>query len=83
MSINNPLIELISKHTQTVLGILPEPKGLSGATVTKQLIQKGITAVGFGPGDESEAHATHESINIKELVDFAEIMALIALDMLA
>ena len=83
VSINNPLIELISKHTQTVLGILPEPKGLSGATVTKQLIQKGITAVGFGPGDEAEAHATNESISIKELVDFAEIMALIALDMLA
>ena len=38
---------------------------------------KGITAVGFGPGDEAEAHATNESISIKELIDFAKIMALI------
>ena len=56
---------------------------MSGATVTKQLIQKGIIAVGFGPGDETEAHATNESISIKELVDFAQIMALIALDILS
>ncbi len=81
--INNPLVEIISKHTESVLGARPKPKGMSGATVTKQLIQSGITAVGFGPGDEAEAHATNESISIKELVGFAEIMALITLDMLA
>lgn len=81
--INNPLVELISKHVVTVLGTRPKPKGMSGATVTKQLIQKGIIAVGFGPGDESEAHATNESVNIKELVDFAQIMTLITLDMLS
>ena len=81
--INNPLVEIISKHTESVLGARPKPKGMSGATVTKQLIQSGITAVGFGPGDEAEAHATNESISIRELVDFAEIMALITLDMLA
>ena len=80
--INNPLVELISKHTVSILGTKPQPKGMSGATVTKQLIQKGITAVGFGPGDEAEAHATNESISIKELVDFAKIMALICMDIL-
>src|SRR3989339_2126040 len=80
--INNPLVELISKHTVSILGTKPQPKGMSGATVTKQLIQKGITAVGFGPGDEAEAHATNESISIKELIDFAKIMALITLDIL-
>ncbi|KXK28480.1 MAG: succinyl-diaminopimelate desuccinylase [Candidatus Brocadia sinica] len=81
--IDNPLVGLISKHTLAVLGTRPQPKGMSGATVTKQLIQKGIIAVGFGPGDETEAHATNESINIKELVDFAQIMSLIALDILS
>ncbi|MEK6558893.1 MAG: M20/M25/M40 family metallo-hydrolase, partial [Planctomycetota bacterium] len=83
VAIDNSMVELISKHTFAVLGTNPKPKGMSGATVTKQLIEKDITAVGFGPGDEAEAHATNESISIKELVDFAEIMALIALDMLA
>jgi len=83
VSIDNPLVELISKHALTVLGTRPQPKGMSGATVTKQLIQKGITAVGFGPGDNTEAHATNESISIKELVDFAQIMVLIAFDLLS
>jgi len=50
--------------------------------VAKQLIEKDITAVGFGPGDETEAHATNESISIKELVDFATVMALIVMDLL-
>ncbi|MDR4509976.1 MAG: ArgE/DapE family deacylase [Candidatus Brocadiaceae bacterium] len=81
VSIDNPLVELISRHTQTILSTCPQPKGQSGATVTKQLIQKGITAVGFGPGDTIEAHAANESISIRELVDFAKIMTLIALDM--
>jgi len=81
--INNPLVEFISKHTLSILGTKPQPKGMSGATVTKQLIKKGIIAVGFGPGDETEAHATNESIGIKELVDFAKIMALITLDIVA
>ncbi|KKO21033.1 MAG: hypothetical protein DCC43_14295 [Candidatus Brocadia sp.] len=80
---DNPLVELISKHAVSVLGTRPQPRGMSGATVTKQLIQKGIVAVGFGPGDETEAHATNESIRIQELVDFAQIMTLIALDMLS
>ncbi|MDN3514469.1 MAG: M20 family metallopeptidase [Candidatus Brocadia sp.] len=80
---NNPLVELISKHTSTVLGTRPQPKGMSGATVAKQLIQKGITAVGFGPGDDTEAHATNESISVKELIDFAKIMALITMDILS
>lgn len=79
---DNLLVEVISRHTQSILGICPQPHGLSGATVTKQLIQKGIVAVGFGPGDEAEAHAANESISIKELVNFAQIMSLISLDLL-
>ncbi len=79
---DNPLVGTISKHTEVVLGKKPQPRGMSGTTVTKQLIQKGITAVGFGPGDDTEAHAANESIGIQELVDFAVIMTFISLDML-
>ncbi|WP_347272733.1 ArgE/DapE family deacylase [Candidatus Kuenenia sp.] len=80
--VDNPLVEIITKHTEAILGTKPKPMGQSGSTVTKQLIQKGITAVGFGPGDHDEAHAANESISIQELIDFAKIMALISWDML-
>ncbi len=79
---NNPLVKLITRHTEAVLGVKPEAKGLSGTTVVKQLLQKGITAVGFGPGDEGQAHVANESISIQELKDFAVIMGLITFDLL-
>ena len=64
------------------MGLSPELTGLSGATVTKQLLQKGITAVGFGPGSEKEAHVANESIDIQQLADFVEIMALVCMELL-
>jgi acetylornithine deacetylase/succinyl-diaminopimelate desuccinylase family protein len=78
----NPLIGLLQKHTQAVLGLRPELIGLSGATVTKQLLQKGIIAVGFGPGSEKEAHVANESIEVQQLADFVEIMALVCMELL-
>ncbi|MDO8136597.1 MAG: M20 family metallopeptidase [Candidatus Brocadiales bacterium] len=80
--LDNPLVELIGRHTEAVLGQRPEIMGLSGATVTKQLLEKGITAVGFGPGDEDQAHIANESIEVQQLVDFAKVMALLSLELL-
>ncbi|MGR3179240.1 MAG: M20 family metallopeptidase [Candidatus Anammoxibacter sp.] len=82
VSPDNPLVEIISKHTESVLNIRPQVNGMSGATINKQLLAKGITSVGFGPGDNGGAHIANESVDIKELVDFAKIMGLVAFDML-
>ncbi len=79
---DNPLISLISRHTESILGTRPIPIGFSGVTVSKQLIEKGIMAVGFGPGDEDQSHIANESIDIQELLDFGKIMGLVILDIL-
>lgn len=79
---DNPLVGLLKRHTESVMGLSPELTGLSGATVTKQLLQKGITAVGFGPGSEKEAHVANESIDVQQLADFVEIMALVCMELL-
>ncbi len=79
---DNPLISLISKHTESILEIKPVPTGFSGVTVSKQLIEKGIMAVGFGPGDEDQSHIANESIEIQELMDFGKIMGLVIFDIL-
>ena len=78
----NPLISLISNHTESILGTKPIPIGFSGVTVSKQLIEKGIMAVGFGPGDEDQSHIANESIEIQELMDFGKIMGLVIFDIL-
>ncbi len=82
VSVDNPLISLIAKHTESILGTKPIPVGFSGVTVSKQLIEKGIMAVGFGPGDEDQSHISNESISIQELIDFGKIMGLVILDIL-
>ncbi|MFQ5713396.1 MAG: M20 family metallopeptidase [Candidatus Scalinduaceae bacterium] len=82
VSLNNPLINLIEMHTESILGLKPKTMGLSGSTVTKQLIEKDVMAVGFGPGNEDQAHIANESIEIKELIDFGKIMGLITFDLL-
>ncbi|MHC4307002.1 MAG: M20 family metallopeptidase [Planctomycetota bacterium] len=79
---DNPLVSLISKHTKAILGVKPIPIGFSGVTVSKQLIEKGIMAVGFGPGDEDQSHIANESIEIQELMDFGKIMGLVIFDIL-
>jgi acetylornithine deacetylase/succinyl-diaminopimelate desuccinylase-like protein len=79
---DNPLVSLISKHTESILGTKPIPTGFSGVTVCKQLVEKGIMAVGFGPGDEDQAHVANESIEIQELLDFGKIMGLVIFDIL-
>ncbi|MHC4196520.1 MAG: M20 family metallopeptidase [Planctomycetota bacterium] len=79
---DNPLVGLIQRHTEDVLGVKPELIGMPGTTVTKQLLDKGVTAVGFGPGEESQAHMADEFIEIQQLVDFAKIMARISCELL-
>lgn len=80
--LNNPLLDLISMHTESILGVKPKTTGIPGTTVTKQLIERNILAVGFGPGDEDQSHIANESIEIKELIDFGKIMGLITFDLL-
>ena len=79
---DNPLVNIIAMHSESVLGAKPIPMGFSGVTVTKQLIEKGIMAVGFGPGDEDQSHIANESIEIQELINFGRIMGLITFDIL-
>ncbi len=77
-----PVIPLIQKHTQAVVGRTPTRQGMSGATVTKQLLAAGVPAIGFSPGDEDQPHTANESVSIQELVDFAKVLARVALDYL-
>ena len=75
---DEPVVKIIQESARDIAGFMPIPVGLSGATVTKQLIEHGIKAVGFAPGDSAQPHTANESISINEFVDFSAILALIA-----
>jgi acetylornithine deacetylase/succinyl-diaminopimelate desuccinylase-like protein len=76
-----PLVRLIQKHTKQMFGFEAQPSGMCGATLAKQLIARGIPAVGFSCGDEDKSHTSDESIAISEILDFAKLLSAIALDL--
>ena len=82
VSVEEPIVKVIQRNTRKVAGFTPKPIGLSGATVTKQLIERGIKAVGFAPGDRLEPHTANESISIREFLRFSAILALIAIELM-
>lgn len=75
---DNRLVKTIQEATADVVGRHPKAAGQSGATVTKQLIARGIPAVGFGVGEEDQAHMANESIRLDEVLKFSHVMAVTA-----
>ncbi len=78
---DNILVKTIKRHAKKVLGKELRFHGLSGTTLVKPLVRKGILSVGYSPG-EDVAHMANEYISIRELSDFAKILCLVCLDML-
>ncbi len=78
---DNILIQTIKKHAKHVIGKEPEISGLSGTTLVKPLVEKGIFAVGYSPG-EDVAHKANEYVSIRELLNFSKILCYVCLDML-
>lgn len=76
----HPMVETIRRNAREMLGIEPVLEGMSGTTVSKQLIEKGIVSVGFSCGDSDKAHMANESISVDEMLDFAKVMAAIIID---
>ncbi len=80
LSRDEPIITLIQKHANKVLGLEPELTGMAGTTVCKQLVAKGIPSVGYSTGDKGVAHVADEYIAVDEVVDFAKVMYSIVMD---
>ncbi len=74
------IVKLIQKNASDVLGLDAGLIGMAGTTVCKQLIGKGIVAVGYSSGDVGVAHIADEYIATDELVGLAKVMASIVLD---
>ncbi len=77
----NELVTAIQDNVQDLWGWRPQAIGISGGTFAKTLNLAGIPAVGFGPGDEFAFHAANERVEIQQLVDFAQVISLVALDL--
>ena len=75
VSAEAPLVKLILKHA-------PDAKvvGSGGGTFANPLVQAGIQAVGWAPGNEETYHEPNEEIEISPLTTFAGRLANLAFD---
>lgn len=79
---NNDLVKSIQENSQDLLGLTPEIFGMGGRTFAKPFNLGGIQAVGFGPGDDKAFHISNEYLEIKQMIQFSELIACIAIDLL-
>jgi len=82
ISPKNELVDAIQANTKEVLGFVPEPIGQGGGTYAKTLNLCDVIAVGWGPGDDEAFHVANEYVEIQQLVDFALLTCLCAVDLL-
>jgi acetylornithine deacetylase/succinyl-diaminopimelate desuccinylase family protein len=73
---DNPLVRVFQETAKEIAGRDAELFGSGGVTLTKQLLMRGIPAIGVGAGDSGQAHMQDERIRIDELVMFAKVIAL-------
>src|SRR5207302_6916922 len=69
------IVKLILKHA-------PDAKvvGSGGGTFANPLVQAGIEAVGWAPGNEETYHEPNEEVEISQLTTFAGKLANLALE---
>lgn len=79
---DNVLVNSIQENAKE-FGLEPEPFGLGGGTFAKGMNEHGILAVAFGPGDDTAFHVANESLPVDQLVTFAELTCLVAIDLIA
>jgi succinyl-diaminopimelate desuccinylase len=77
ISKNHFLVKIIQEESQKVLSQKTTVIAQGGSTIARPLVQAGIPAIGLAPGDEKIFHAPNEYIEIKDLINFAELMGLI------
>ena len=82
MDPSHPLVAAIQRCAEPVLGFRPETMGMGGATFAKWLNLAGIPSVGWGPGDDNAFHVVDEYVSIEELVQFALVVGLVAIELL-
>jgi succinyl-diaminopimelate desuccinylase len=79
---SSPIIEAVRNLAPRITGRPVELIGLGGATFCKSCLAAGVPAVGFSPGSSGAAHTAGESIEVRELVQFAAFVAALAIELL-
>lgn len=80
---DNELVRIIKSNSLEILNHQVQTFGTGGSTFAKTLNLHGVTAVGWGPGDDEAFHQANEFVEIKQLIDFSLLTCLVAIDLLS
>ena len=79
---DHEIAEVVSKHTEKVIGHVPPPGGTIASTDQRNFINDaGIPAITWGPG-WGKSHEFDEYVEVSQVVDCAKILVLTILDLL-
>jgi acetylornithine deacetylase/succinyl-diaminopimelate desuccinylase-like protein len=84
MSNKEPVVKMLQGCVETVMGKRPQLSSYRFGTDASYLgaVAK-IPTVGFGPGDERNAHSPNEFVEIDDLINASKVYALFVLRLLS
>jgi len=80
---DHPLLRAVSRGVETALGFRPQVRTWAFSTDGVYTMgEAGIPTVGFGPGEEQQAHTADESVSLYDVIRAASAYAHIAAEVL-
>jgi acetylornithine deacetylase/succinyl-diaminopimelate desuccinylase family protein len=79
---SSPIVNAVRELAPKITGRTVNLIGMGGATFCKSCLAAGVPAVGFGPGAAGAAHTAGESVEVRELVQFAAFVSALAVHLL-
>ncbi|MFC2011386.1 YgeY family selenium metabolism-linked hydrolase [Chloroflexota bacterium] len=79
-----PAVKVLQNSAEQVLGRKPELSKYSFGTDASYLCAvSGIPTIGFGPGDETNAHSVNDHVSIDDLIESSKVYAIFAINLLS
>jgi succinyl-diaminopimelate desuccinylase len=77
------IAEVLRRKVKEVTGIVSAPYGIVASTdVRNFIVDAGIPAVTWGPGDTDQSHTFNESMPVSQVVDAVKVLVLTAIELL-
>lgn len=82
--VNSFIAQVVKEKVKRITGKMPEPSGAAYGTDARNFINDAqIPAIIFGPGDAADAHTYDESVEIRQVIECSQVLALAIIDLLA
>jgi len=80
---SSQIAEVLRRRVKEVTGVISEPYGIVASTdVRNFIVDAGIPAVTWGPGDTDQSHTFNESVPVDQVVNAVKVLVLTSVELL-